>query len=651
MQIPRNTSGAERSLRVLMENIRDYAVFDMDSTGTITLWNKGAEYLTGFGPEDAIGHPSAILFTPEDREQGVPEREMELARTNGRAQDERWHMRRDGSLFWGSGVLTCIYGDAGEPTGFVKVVRDVTDQKAAQDRLRESEQRLRLLIENVKDSALIEVDTDGRVVYWNPGAERVFGYTQEEIRGRKYAIVFPPEDIEGHVPEEDMAEALAHGRSECNRTLHRKDGTSFSAHWVSEPVRDQHGRLQGFVKVLQDQTEARRAEEEIRQSQRMEALGRLASSVAHDFNNLLTIIGGYSSLIQQRLGNNRELGSPLIQIQEAVKRAARLTAQLLAFSRKQVTEPAVLSINELLSGMEKMLRTLLGGDVEVTFALDPKAGRVKADAGQIEQILMNLAANARDAMPGGGKLRIETRNRIVRKSPAGSDDALEPGQYVTVTVADTGHGIDDAVRAHIFEPFFTTKPVEKGTGLGLATSYGIAHQSGGTITVESQPGRGASFTLFLPRVRTTAKKRVMPEQEQRGMRGSGTILIVEDEPALRSIFAQSLSSAGYTVLEADDGQGALRIAAEHDGVIDLLVTDVVMPQLGGADLARELENQRPGMKVLFLSGYTNLMLESRGVLGQRARLLQKPFTLEDLLAAAKEAMQEGHQRGGVSAAH
>jgi PAS domain S-box-containing protein len=652
MRTPGNTtSGAERSLRVLMENIRDYAVFETDLAGTITLWNKGAEYLTGFGPEDLIGHPGAILFTPEDREQGEPEREMELARTHGRAEDERWHIRRDGSLYWGSGVVTCIYGDDGEPIGFVKVVRDVTNQKAAQDRLRESEQRLRLLLENVKHSALIETDAEGRVVYWNPGAERIFGYTQEEIRGRKYEVVFSSEDVQGRVPEQDMAEALAHGRAEYDRVLHRKDGTSFSAHWVSEPVRDEHGRFRGFVRVLQDRTEARRAEEQIRQSQRMEALGRLASGVAHDFNNLLTIIAGYSSLIQQKLGNDRELGSPLIQIQEAVQRAARLTAQLLAFSRKQVTEPAVLSINELLSGMDRMLRTLLGADIEVTFALDPKAGRVKADAGQIEQILMNLAANARDAMPRGGKLRIESRNRTVKTSPAGSEHALEPGQYVTVTVADTGHGMDDATRAQIFEPFFTTKPVEKGTGLGLATSYGIAHQSGGIITVESQPGRGASFTLFLPRVRSTAKKRVSPEQEQPGMRGSGTVLIVEDEPALRSIFAQSLSSAGYTVLEAGDGQSALRIAAEHDGVIDLLVTDVVMPHLGGADLARELENQRPGMKVLFLSGYTNQMLESRGVLEQRAHLLQKPFTLEDLLTTVKEAIHEGRQRGEVSAAH
>jgi two-component system cell cycle sensor histidine kinase/response regulator CckA len=300
--------------------------------------------------------------------------------------------------------------------------------------------------------------------------------------------------------------------------------------------------------------------------------------------------------------------------------------------------------------MEKMLGTLVGEDVEVTLALDPKAGGVKADPGQIEQIIMNLAANARDAMPGGGKLRIETRNRVVKESPAGSDDALAPGQYVTATVSDTGHGMDDAIRAHIFEPFFTTKPVDKGTGLGLATSYGIAQQSGGTLTVESQPGRGASFTLYLPRVRTTARKRAKPEHEQIGMTGSGTILVVEDEPALRSMFVQSLSGAGYTVLEAENGQTALRVAGEHDGAIDLLVTDVVMPQLGGADLARELEQQRPGMNVLFLSGYTNQTLESRGVLRQKARLLQKPFTLEDLLKAVQEAMNEGRGRGEVSAA-
>ncbi|MDQ1474713.1 MAG: two-component system, cell cycle sensor histidine kinase and response regulator CckA [Bryobacterales bacterium] len=636
---------------MLLETIRDYAVFEMDPAGSITIWNTGAEYVTGFRREEAVGQTSAIIFTPEDREEGAPERELEAARASGRTEQERWHLRKDGSLFWGSGVLTCIFGDAGELTGFVKVIRDVTAQKRAQDRLRQSEQRLRLLAENVRNSALVQIDTAGRVVYWNPGAERIFGYTHEEICGREYALVFSREDVEQHVPEKEMAEALELGRAEYEHTLCRKDGTSFIAHWVTEPIADEQGRLQGFVKVLRDETESRRAEEQTRKSQRMEALGRLAGGVAHDFNNLLTIIGGYATLIEQKAGGHKDLPSALTQIQEAVRRAARLTAQLLVFSRNQVTEPAVLSVNDLLSGMEKMLRTLLGEDVELTFALDPKTGRVKADSGRIEQILINLAANARDAMPGGGKLRIETRNRMVKESPAGSENALEPGQYVTVTVSDTGHGMDDATRAHIFEPFFTTKPVDKGTGLGLATSYGIAHQSGGTLTVESRPGQGASFTLYLPRVRASARKKAKASHDQRGLRGSGTVLIVEDEAVLRSMFVQSLSEAGYSVLEARDGQGALRVAAEHDGVIDLLVTDVVMPQLGGADLARDLQKQRPGMNVLFVSGYTNQALEARGVLVGRERLLQKPFRLEDLLEAVRAVMKEGRPQGGISAAN
>jgi PAS domain S-box-containing protein len=631
---------SDKRIGLLIENLRDYAIFEMSLEGTITTWNKGAENITGFRAEDIVGRPVSVLFTREDRSRGEPEREMETAIKYGRSKDDRWHARQNGQVYWGSGALSCIYADGNKPVGFLKIIRDVTAEKQAHDRLRESEQRLRLLVESVKDFALIQINPAGHVVYWNPGAERMFGYMQQEMAGRDYAIVFSREDVERGVPRHDMAQAEEKGRAEYEMTLYRKNGKPFLAHWVSEPVRDDDGRLKGFVKVVRDSTESHWAQEQLRKSQRMEALGRLAGGVAHDFNNLLMVISGYASLLEQKLQDRRDLAASVTHIQETVNRAAQLTGQLLAFSRKQVTRPEVLSVNELIKGIEKMLRTLLGEGIELVLNLQPAAGRVKADAGQIERILVNLAANAHDVMPSGGKLRIETRNKLVKQPMPDVEQSLKPGQFVTITVSDTGPGMDEATRAHIFEPFFTTKQAGRGTGLGLATSYGIAHQSGGTLTVKSEPGRGASFTLYLPRVRAGVRRQIGRSSEPREITGRGTILVVEDEPQLRKLFLESLSAAGYSVLDATDGKDALRIAGEHRGHLDLLITDVVMPHLGGPDLAREIQKHRPGLPVLFVSGYNNRALASQGLLPPSAHLLQKPFRLDALLEAVSDAVKQ-----------
>ncbi|MDP9170818.1 MAG: PAS domain S-box protein, partial [Acidobacteriota bacterium] len=526
------------------------------------------------------------------------------------------------------------------PAGFVKVVRDATAQKWAHDRLRESEQRLRLLVDNVRDSALLEIDPAGRIVYWNPGAERIFGYAAQEVVGLEYAMVFSREDAANKVPESDMALALAKGRAELERQLYRKDGSPFLAHWVTEPAWGEDEQLRGFVKVLRDRTESKRAEEQLKNSQRMEALGRLAGGVAHDFNNLLTVIVGYTTALQKKLHQRPELAPALAQVQEAAERAARLTAQLLAFSRKQVTQPTVLSVNELISGMEKMVRALLGEDIDLKLALAPEAGSVKADAGQIEQVIMNLAANARDAMPGGGQLRIRTENVRLSEPLDAGRGVLQPGDYVTIAVTDTGHGMDENTQHQIFEPFFTTKPVDKGTGLGLATSHGIAEQSGGTLTVESKPGQGACFTLYLPLIRSAARSSTRRSASERRVGGSGTILLVEDEAALRQLFLQTLTEAGYTVLEAANGEEALRVAAEHTGSIDLLLTDVIMPKMGGAELAAELRGNRSDLRVLFVSGFTNHALEARGIFTRGARFLQKPFQVGALLDTVSQTLKQ-----------
>jgi PAS domain S-box-containing protein len=625
----------------LLETIHEYAILEIDLSGIVTGCNPGAEPITGFSPADIVGQPAAILFTPEDRERGAPAHELEMARITGRYEHERWRLRRDGTRFWASGVLSCIYNKTGEPAGFVKVLRDATAQKRAQDSLRESEQRLRLIVDNVKDTALMQLDPDARIVYWNPGAERIFGYSANEVLGRNYSLVFSDEAARDGVPLRDIATALENGRAEFELALYRKDGTPFLAHWVTEPIRDENNQLQGFVKVLRDESARERARQQLNNSQKMEALGRLAGGVAHDFNNLLTVIFGYTALLQQELSGHENLRTPLVQIQKAAERAARLTAQLLTFSRKHVSQPAVISLNDVLSGMEKLLSPLLGEDIELTLSLPARLGSVKADPGQIEQIVMNLAANARDAMPNGGELRIVTANERIDEDFARLH-GLQPGPCVTLTVTDTGQGLDEATRAQVFEPFFTTKPSGKGTGLGLATSYGIAQQSGGILTVQSEPGRGATFKLYLPRVKSARASPAVPEKETRGLPESGAVLVVEDEASLRRLFADSLARAGYTVHEAPDGTAALHLASEISDPIDLLITDVVMPHLNGTELAHQLQPDHPEMRVLFVSGYTNQALTARGLLDTGARFLQKPFTLDGLLDCVNAIMREAH---------
>jgi signal transduction histidine kinase/CheY-like chemotaxis protein len=419
----------------------------------------------------------------------------------------------------------------------------------------------------------------------------------------------------------------------------RKDGTEVHVSVSISPIRERDGRIVGASLICRDVSERKRLERQVVQSQKMEAIGQLAGGVAHDFNNLLTIINGYSELLLNRLPAGDSMRQLLSEINRAGERAGTLTRQLLAFGRQQVLEPKVLDLNAVVSDTEKMLRRLIGEDVILTYVPSPAVQPVKVDPGQMEQILMNLAVNARDAMPQGGRITLETRSVTLDEHYVQSHPDARPGQYAMLAVSDTGCGMDDATKARIFEPFFTTKGPGKGTGLGLATVYGIVQQSGGCIEVSSELGRGTTFKIYLPQVRepVSAVKsmcgiRMMP-------RGSEIVLLVEDEDGVRSLARHVLRSCGYAVLEADDGQRAVQLVEDHRGPIDLVVCDVVMPYLGGRQLVERLSALRPALKVLFVSGYTDDAVVRHGVLTSDYAFLQKPFTPTALAQKVREVLE------------
>jgi signal transduction histidine kinase/CheY-like chemotaxis protein len=390
--------------------------------------------------------------------------------------------------------------------------------------------------------------------------------------------------------------------------------------------------------VARDITERRSLEDQLRQAQKMEGIGRLAAGVAHDFNNLLTAIGGRCYLVLNALTSENPIRGEIEIIQGAAERAAKLTHQLLAFSRKQILEPRVLDLNTIVTGIEPLLRRMIREDIEIATALDPAAGHVKADAGQVEQVLLNLGVNASDAMPHGGRLTMTTGNVTLDEGYARTHAEVEPGPYVMLSVSDSGHGMTPEVQARIFEPFFTTKEVGKGTGLGLATVYGIAKQSGGHITVYSEIEHGTVFKLYLPRVEEAPGIAEPERAPQIARRGNETVLLVEDDEPLRTLAREILSIQGYTVLDATSPSEALRLAEAYPDPIDILLTDVVMPQMNGRQVADHLLAARPGLKVLFMSGYTDAAIVQHGVLEPGTQFLQKPFTPDGLSRKVRETL-------------
>ena len=502
------------------------------------------------------------------------------------------------------------------------------------------EELLRVTIASISES-VIACDPMGRVIFLNPAAHDLTGWSPEEAQGHPLSMILSIVNEVSRQPIEDSADkALPEGvvvGFSNPKVLISKDGSERLIDDRAAPIRDEKGNIVGVVLVLRDISNFKRLEKQFLQAQKMEAVGRLAGGVAHDFNNLLTIISGYSEILMQRDFPNKEM---LKEIQKAGERAASLTRQLLAFSRQQVLAPEVLSLNTVVGSTEKMLRRLIGEDVRLDTVLDPSLGRVQADPGQMEQVIMNLAVNARDAMPQGGRLTIKTRNADLDEKYAQAHPEILPGRYVMLVVSDTGCGMDKATLAQIFEPFFTTKKPGQGTGLGLATVYGIIKQSGGYIYVDSEPGRGSTFRIFLPQVEATVPRRKSQLGISSSPGGNETLLLVEDETAVRSLIRTNLEMKGYKVLEAAEGEEALRLAQQHSGPIHLLITDVVMPLMSGRELAERLGPLRSQMKVLYLSGYTDDTVVRHGLLQGEVEFLQKPFTPGVLTRKVREVLDQ-----------
>jgi PAS domain S-box-containing protein len=720
---------SEEQLRLILENARDYAIFTSDPQDRITGWFAGAAAVFGWPAAEAAGCPVAMLYTPEDQKQGVPEREAETARTNGTAPNVRWHMRRDGSRVFIEGSRTALYGSDGQLRGFLKIGQNVTERRAAEERLREIEVRQSFLLRlsdtlrSIQDTAEIqtevcrllgqhlgvarvgfgEIDRDQRHLTvqhdWNDGrVPSVVGIWRmddfdpalvaEFKNGKTVAIPDITQDPRTSGSQFAAAQASIAARSILNvpflknRRLvallfihhHEPRGWSSAEVEIVEEtcdrlwpaleraaaetaLRDQEAALRRLNETLEAQVSARTAElhqaiddlrreaferaqveDSLRQSQKMEAVGQLTGGIAHDFNNMLQGIAGGLELMQKRIQQGRpgEAGRYIDATLQAVQRAAALTHRLLAFARRQTLHPEPVDADGMAEGMKELIRRTVGPGIQVELRLGDGAWAVRCDPGQLENALLNLAINARDAMPEGGKLTIGTRHVRLSATDVAHEESAEPGDYIEVAVTDTGAGMDEATRAHAFEPFFTTKPLGQGTGLGLSQVYGFVRQSSGIVQLDSEPGRGTAVRFYLPRHKEHVEDeetvpRTVPDILSSGEpANSGTVLLVEDEAEVRATAAEHLRDLGYTVLEAVDGPAALRILQDSRGSrLDLLMTDVGLPNgLNGRQVAEAAREQWPGLPVLLITGYAGTALD--GQLAPDMDVMIKPFSLDVL---------------------
>ena len=626
---------SEERFRALIEHGAD-AVALLAPDGTMLFASQSTERLLGFSPAELVGKPGFERIHPDDLP-GVRATLSEIAALPGspRAMELRWR-HKDGSWRYIDAVAV---NRLAEPAVGAIVInfRDQTDRRQAETALREQEERYRTLVEGVRD-VIFALSPEGTIASLNPAFETITGWRREDWVGRPFEKLVHPEDLPfalellGRVVRGDLR-AVSQFRVSTAKHDYRMGEFSATPQLLE-------GRLIGILGIGRDVTERVQLEQQLRQAQKMEAVGRLAGGIAHDFNNILTAITGYADLLLEDLGPTDSRHQDVAEIRKAADRAAGLTRQLLAFSRQQVLQPSVIDVKTLVGDLQKMLGRLLGEDVALATQLAPDTGRVKADPGQLEQVLMNLAVNSRDAMPQGGKLTLETSNVDLSEGYAADHYPAQPGSYVMIAVSDTGTGMSEETQAHMFEPFFTTKEKGKGTGLGLATVYGIIKQSGGFIWVYSELGHGTTFKIYLPRVQESADVAKAGAARRRAARGSETVLLAEDEAPVRAVARQVLERHGYTVLEAPSAEAALDIAARYSGAIHLLLTDVIMPGLSGRELANRLADLRPEARVIFMSGYTDDAVTRHGVLEAGLAYLQKPFTPDALGQKVREVLDE-----------
>ena len=614
--------------QLFLEGVQDSAFFHLDTDGRVSSWNARAESLTGHRAEEILGRTLAVFYPPDAVTLGAPRADLDRAIQRGQILEEGWRLRRDGTRFWAQTLLSAFRDPEGRLRGFAGALRDLSEKHRTEEELRTATERLRFVIGKAP-VVLYAIDRHGIITLSEGQGLQALGLRPGQVVGDSVFEMY--RDVPAIVQNHQRA---LRGESLSDEV--RVGDLVWDSHVV--PLRDASGAVTGAIGVATNVTERRRAEallreseERLRQTQKLDALGRLAGGVAHDFNNLLMVILACAEGLIRELAPDHPLRERVEEIQKAGERAADLTRRLLAFGRRTLLAPQVLDLNAAVADVEGMLRRVIGANIQVETTLDPGLGPVLADPSQVSQVLVNLAVNSRDALPDGGRITIRTSPAVVDAARAAPHAGVNPGPFALIEVTDTGAGMDAATKARMFEPFFTTKEAGRGTGLGLSVVHGIVQQSGGFLEVESRPGRGTTVRVFLPFAADVAPTRG-PAPAGEPARGDGrTVLLVEDEPALRRLLRQDLEERGHRVLEAGNGEEALRVASAHPGTIDATVTDLVMPGMGGPELAGRLRGEQPGMKFVFMSGYA-----AQGLPEPDAVFLQKPFRSMDLVRVLGE---------------
>jgi PAS domain S-box-containing protein len=599
------------------------------------------EAMLGFSADEWLGDPGLVLkqLHPDDRERVLAE--VFQSKDTGKPLSSEYRLlARDGHIVWVRDEAIVMRDEAGRPCFMQGLLLDISEQKRKEEMLQKSESKFRTIFERVAVGIAL-VSIDGQLMESNPALREMLRYGEEELRHRVFNEFIHPEDVAIDV---DLDQELIAGKRDhyqIEKRFIRKDGGVVWCQLNVSFIRGGQQERPFTICMVEDITERKRLETQFFQSQKMETIGRLAGGIAHDFNNLLTVIKGYTQLSLNHIQEGDPCRENIEEIKGAAERAAELTNQLLTFSRRQILDMKVLDLNAIVRGLEKMTGRIIGEDIEMFTVLDDHLARVKTDPGQIEQVILNLVVNARDAMPAGGKLAIETANVVLDDTYARTHIGVTPGSYVMLSVSDTGCGISPEIKELIFEPFFTTKEEGKGTGLGLSTIYGIVKQSGGNIWVYSEPGRGTTFKIYLPRVEEETGALPVQDDTDHLPKGKETVLLVEDDPSLRALAARVLRYQGYKVIEATNGHEAIGIARENvQERIHLLLTDVVMPHMGGRELVKRMKTLHPEIRVLFISGYTEHAITYHAGLKPGTPFLQKPFSPTALAKKVREVLDQ-----------
>ncbi|MBY5540456.1 PAS domain S-box protein [Rhizobium leguminosarum] len=619
--------------RLLVDAITDYAIYMLSPEGIVTSWNTGAQRFKGYKPSEILGEHFSRFYLEEDRAEGVPERALATAAEEGRFEGEGWRRRKDGSRFWAHVVIDPIRRPSGELIGYAKITRDLTERRAAEKAIRQSEEQFRRLVQGVSDYAIYMLDPDGNVSSWNFGAERIKGYRPQEIIGRHFSTFYTPEDREAGVPQTALDIARAEGRFEREGWRVRKDGSRFWASVVIDVIRDEEGDVLGFAKITRDITEKmetqralEQAREELFQSQKMEAIGQLTGGIAHDFNNLLMAVLGSLEILKKRISQDLSLTSLVDNAMQGAQRGAALTQRMLAFSRRQELHMEPIDVSGLVRGMMDMLSRSLGPLTVIETSFPIRLPTILTDPNQLEMAILNLVVNARDAMPSGGRIML----RASEESLPSGKGPLSPGRYVRIAVIDEGEGMDAKTLEQAVTPFFTTKGVGKGTGLGLSMVQGLASQSGGRLMMKSSLGEGTTAELWFPVAmmeQVTGATPDRPQQEDNAARRL-RIVAVDDDGLVLMNTTLMLEDLGHTVFEAMAGPEALDILRNQQ--VDLVICDHAMPRMTGAQLAEAIRSEWPEMPIILATGYAEIP-EGAGI--ANLPRLGKPFSQAQLAEA------------------